>query len=138
MTSQILLSMVFGFGIITVATVALMNTAGLRLFDLEALGKEEGRKLAFAYRYDSKLAASLRVWFARMPLFLGLGAVVAVLSTYGLYVDSTESTSMGALAWRIMAGYVLVLVLVTAVFSAVLYKAIGIFTTAPFPSTSSR
>lgn len=140
MTPQVLLSMVFGFGVLALATIALLNAAGHRLHDLEVFDRE-GRSLAFVYRYSSQSAARLRVWFSRLPLFVGLGAFVAVSTTYVLYEATAVPLSqddhgtqrhlmpIDVLTWTmvIMGGYVLVLVFVTSILSAGLYHAIGIF-----------
>ena len=131
---QVMLSMILGFGILTVATVALLNVAGHRLHDLEAFEKR-GRECAFVYKYNSKAAADLRLWFARLPWFLLFGAFVAIGLTLGLLVEATTRFSeQGAqdakvLDWMslIMATYVLILVLVTTVMSGILYNAIGVF-----------
>lgn len=140
--------MAFGFGVLALATVALLNVAGHKLHDLEVLDRE-GRNFAFVYRYDSNAAARLRKWFSRLPLLVGFGALVAMLATFGLFAEATAvrprqdtqgaSTPIDAFTWTmvIMGGYVLVLVIVTSILSAGLYHAIRIFRSIPFPKTSS-
>ena len=48
MTTEILLPMVFGFGVLTLATVALLNAAGHRLHELQVMD-QQGSRFAFAY-----------------------------------------------------------------------------------------
>lgn len=67
MTTEILLPMVFGFGVLTLATVALLNAAGHRLHELQVMD-QQGPRFAFAYTYSSKAAAELRLSFWRPPL----------------------------------------------------------------------
>lgn len=146
MTLQVLLSMAFGFGVLALATVALLNTAGHRLHELEVFDRD-GPNFAFVYRYNSKAAARLRLWFSRLPLFVGLGAFVAILVTYGLHAvatavhppQHTQALPIDILTWTmlIMGGYVLILVLVASILSAGLYHAIRIFRSTPFTRTYS-
>ena len=70
MTMQVLLSMVFGFGVVTLATVALLNAAGHRLFELQVLSRR-GEDFSFVYTYNSEADAELRLAFSRLPLRLG-------------------------------------------------------------------
>ena len=141
MTLQVLLSMVLGFGVLTLATVALLNAAGHRLHDLELLGKS-GLECAFVYKYSSRPAANLRLWFSRLPWFLLFGALVAMACTFALHCKAvhvseqevdTKGTAMPVnWTWVTMALYVLVLLVVTTVMSRRLYNAINIFRRVPF------
>ena len=147
MTLQVLLSMILGFGILTLATVALLNVAGHRLHDLEVFEKR-GRECAFVYKYSSKAAAELRLWFARLPWFLLFGAFLAIGCTLALLVEAiayfsergaqdAQDAKVLDWMWLIMATYVLILVLVTTIMSGVLYGAIGAFNKVLPPTDST-
>lgn len=120
MILQMLLTIVFGFGVLTWATVALSNAAGQKLHH----GAQEG--LLFRFRYLSDDAERLRSWFAWLPVWLGWAASVAVVSTGALYVwaspqpqlppgepDASHLSPASIIAWVGMALYVLALVVVT-------------------------
>ena len=146
MTMQVLLSIVFGFGVLTLAAVALLNAAGQRLYELQVLDKRS-RDFAFVYTYSSKPAADLRLSFSRLPLRLGSTAVVAVLVTYGLFVwagSGASPTSVQAeggvhpslaeiITWTMMGAYVLALVGIATVLSTRLYGVLSTFRRGPFP-----
>ena len=70
MTLQLLLSIGVAVGILTLATVALMNVAGLRIHEVD---KSDGQ----AYLYGGNSAQRLRGWFRRLPLWLGVAAAIA-------------------------------------------------------------
>ena len=82
MTMQVLLSIVFGFGVLTLAAVALLNAAGQRLYELQVLDKRS-RDFAFVYTYSSKPAADLRLSFSRLPLRLGRPPLLRCWSPMG-------------------------------------------------------
>lgn len=154
MTMQVLLSMVFGFGVVTLATVALLNAAGHRLFELQVLSRR-GEDFSFVYTYNSEADAELRLAFSRLPLRLGGAAIVVVLLTYGLFFWSTVSAStqapvpvavvegvarqsaIGTIAWAAIGMYVMALVVVTTSLSARLYSAISTFRSDPLPRQSA-
>lgn len=130
MILQILLTIVFGFGVLTLATIALLNTAGHKLHGGERLGFAKG-KVQFRYDYPSDDAETLRKWFARLPVWLGLAATVAVVSAGALYVcagqghqgqaDSSHLQPVSVVTWVGMGVYVLALVVVTTWLSRWLY-----------------
>ena len=131
MTTSDVLTIVFGFGIITLATVALLNVAGHRLHELQILDRR-GRDFAFVYTYSSKAAADLRVWFSRLPLWLGVAAVAGVSLTCGLFVwatlaseDGLQPSLVDVITWGATGTYVIALVGVTTWLSARLYGAMG-------------
>lgn len=152
MTMQVLLSMVFGFGVVTLATVALLNAAAHRLFELQVLSRR-GEDFSFVYTYNSEADAELRLAFSRLPLRLGGAAIVVVLLTYGLFFWSTVSAStqapvpvvegvarqsaIGTIAWAAIGMYVMALVVVTTSLSARLYSAISTFRSDPLPRQSA-
>ena len=92
MILQILLTIVFGFGVLTLATVALLNAAGHRLHDGERL-KYSGGKVQFMYKYPNDKAEKLRIWFARLPVWLGIAATIAVISAGDVEQVNEESLS---------------------------------------------
>ena len=119
MILQILLTIVFGFGVLTLATVALLNTAGHKMHD----GEQKG--LLFRFRYRSDDAERLRRRFAKLPVWLGSAASVAVISTGALYAwvpqpqlppgeaDASHLSPISIITWVGMGSYVLALVVVT-------------------------
>ena len=137
MILQILLTIGFGFGVLTLATVALMNAAGHRLYDGERLGYAAGR-VRFRYRYPTDRAEKLRKWFARLPLGLGLAATFMVVAAGSVYVfagpqpqppsdglDDSHLSPISIFTWAGMGVYVLALVVVTTVLSRRLYTVLG-------------
>ena len=131
MILQILLTIVFGFGVLTLATVALLNTAGHKLHDGKRLGFAKG-KVQFRYDYPSDDAETLRKWFARLPIWLGFAAAVAVVSAGALYVcagpqghmaeaETSHLNPVSVITWVGMGLYVLALVGVTTWLSRWLY-----------------
>ncbi len=133
MILQVLLTIVFGFGVLTLATVALLNTAGHRLFEGERLGFVDGQ-VQFAFRYPTDEAETLRRRFARLPLWLGWAGGVAVVFTAVLYFstgpqpqlapgepDASHLKPGSIITWTTMGLYVLWLVAVTAVLSRGVY-----------------
>ena len=73
MILQILLTIVFGFGVLTLATVALLNTAGHHLHDGERRGFANNT-VQFEYTYPTNNAERLRWWFAAIPVCLRFGS----------------------------------------------------------------
>ena len=63
MILQILLTIVLDFGVLTLATVALLNVAGHRLHDGERRGFGN-QAVQFEYRCPTDDAGRLRLWFA--------------------------------------------------------------------------
>lgn len=152
MILSMLLTIVFGFGVITVATIALLNVAGLRLHDLREVGKAGQVKPIFAFVYTSESARDLRESFGKLPSRLMWGAISALLgvvclySFVGLWVDIQEiigikqetdiqATHSGrdaehlrpvnVITWVTIAGYVLVLLLVAGSISRRCYVALS-------------
>ena len=147
MILQLILTMTFGFGVMTLATIALLNTAGHRLHDLHNIG--EGPEPTFIYTYISDHATRLRRWFATMPLALGIAAIVAIVAVGTMYgvsdtpvppepqsngeekADRTHLEAQSIAMWVTVSFYVVALSGVTATFSFLSYKAIQQF---PVPS----
>ena len=73
MILSMLLTMVFGFGVITLATIALLNVAGLRIHDLREVKRDD--ESVFAYAYVSKEAYDLRESVGKLPRWLTWGAI---------------------------------------------------------------
>lgn len=135
MILQILLTIVFGFGVLTLATVALLNTAGHRLHDGERKGFANN-VVQFEYKYPTDDAGRLRWWFAIVPIWLGIAACMAVISVGALYAligaqpqvqpeEGAAYTShldpVSIVTWVVMGLYVLALVVVTTWLSRRLY-----------------
>ena len=135
MILQILLTIVFGFGVLTLATVALLNAAGHRLHDGERRGFANNT-VQFEYKYPTNNAERLRWWFAVIPIWLGMAASIAVISVGALYVaiggrprvqvgEGAAYTShldpLSIVTWVGMGLYVLALVIVTTWLSRRLY-----------------
>lgn len=101
------LTAVFGFGVLTVATVALLNVACLRLHDVQKKEQKKGKKdleggaeegpktaigseadeLRYVYVYNSANAFAERDRLRHLPSFLawtGVGAIVLVQVLYGI------------------------------------------------------
>lgn len=127
MILSMLLTMVFGFGVVTLATIALLNVAGLRIHDLREVKRGEGS--VFVYAYISKEANDLREAIGKLPRWLTWGAIMAVLfttvltATYAFVVGSpigvqeavdSQNTMdhlepIGIITWVPVTGYVAVL-----------------------------
>lgn len=144
------LTAIFGFGVLTVATVALLNVACLRLHDVQEKGKDEAAKqqsgadgsdrvsagvqtvdrFLYAYVYDSASAFSERDKLRHLPSFLawtGVGAIVFVQVLYGIaYLTTCPSERecnavLDVVTWMSITSYVLVLLGVAAVVSNKVY-----------------
>lgn len=127
MILSMLLTMVFGFGVITLATIALLNVAGLRVHDMREIKLDD--ESAFAYAYVSKDAYDLRESVGKLPRWLTWGAIIAVLfttiltATYAFVaglpigvqeaVDSQKTMDhlepIGIITWVPITGYVAVM-----------------------------
>lgn len=100
MILSMLLTIVFGFGVITLATIALLNVAGLRIHDLrvEKRKKEKGKRKepVVVYVYTSQSARDLRISVSKLPSRLKWGAIIAVSFVVVLYtlVDSALPSTM--------------------------------------------
>lgn len=77
MIVSVLVTMLLGFGVITVATIALLNVAGLRVHDLREV-KQQGESV-LAYTYTSHRAYKLRSSVGKLPRRLTWGATIGVL-----------------------------------------------------------
>ena len=86
MTAQLALTVSIGVGVLTLATMALLNTAGLKLHDVT----EDKDKKVSRFTYDSGLAHELRRSFAAMPEALGAGVVFFVIFMAAMYSESVE------------------------------------------------
>ena len=127
MILSMLLTMVFGFGVITLATIALLNVAGLRVHDLREVKRDD--ESVFAYAYVSKDAYDIRESVGKLPRWLTWGAIIAVLfttiltATYAFVaglpigvqeaVDSQKTMDhlepIGIITWVPITGYVAVM-----------------------------
>ena len=137
MILPLILTMTFGFGVMTLATIALLNTAGHRLHDLHNVCG--GPEPTFVYTYIDDTATTLRRWFAAMPLGLGIAAIIAVVAVAAMYVmldlplppdpesnkaDRTHLEARSILMWVTVSGYVVALSGFTATLSFFTYKTI--------------
>ena len=132
---QEVLTTVFGFGVLTVATVALLNVACLRLHDVQKKDKtatdgSQMNRFVYVYVYDCASAFGARDKLRHSPSFLawmGVGAIVFVQILYGIaylttYPNERESTNiLGVITWMSIASYVLALLCVSAVVSNKVY-----------------
>lgn len=155
MILSMLLTIVFGFGVITVATIALLNVAGLRLHDLREIKQKDDNdqdKPVFEFVYTSTCARDLRDSFGKLPSRLMWGAIIAVLAVVCLYVfvgltvDLQEATNakqetgiqaahpgrdaehlrpVNIITWMSIAGYVLALLFVAGSISGRCYVALS-------------
>lgn len=122
------LTVLFGIGVLTVATIALLNVACLRLHDVQKTDSDEAKdgrfvRLLYAYVYDSMQAFIAREELRSLPAFLGWMGMGAILYMQVLYVaalsttDPNERESIGvwdAITWASMTSYVTALLLVAA------------------------
>ena len=78
MTLQLLLSMAVAIGILTLAVIALMNVAGVRLHELHAkMVDKPSSRPSFAYTYSKDRAEKVRRGFRRLPFAFGCAATIA-------------------------------------------------------------
>lgn len=130
------LTAIFGFGVLTVATVALLNVACLRLHDVQkkyenaADGSQPDRFL-YVYVYDSMSAFAERDKLRHLPSFLawmGAGAIVLVQLLYGVaYLtacpnEEESNAILDVVTWVSILSYVLALLCVAAVVSNKVYR----------------
>ena len=129
MILSMLLTMVLGFGVITIATIALLNVAGLRVHDLREV-KQQRESVVLAYTYNSQNAYKLRSSIGKLPRRLTWAATVGVLYLVGCYAlvgfgffdgvqDAVDSQKMDStehlgrivfiITWAPVTGYVTVL-----------------------------
>lgn len=115
------LTAIFGFGVLTVATVALLNVACLRLHDVQkkyqnATDGSQPDRFLYVYVYDSMSAFAERDKLRHLPSFLawmGAGAIVLVQFLYGVaYLTACPNEEE----------YVLALLCVAAVVSNKVYR----------------
>lgn len=95
MILAILLTMVFGFGVITLATIALLNVAGMRVHDLREVRRERSPSV-FRYAYTSPSAYALRSSVGKLPRRLMWGAIIAVSFVTASYAIVDSGTSVDA------------------------------------------
>lgn len=122
------LTVLFGIGVLTVATIALLNVACLRLHDVQKIDSDEAKdgrlvRFLYAYVYDSTPALMAREELRSLPAFLGWMGMGAILFMQVLYVVAPLTTSPNdqesigvwdAITWASMTSYVTALLLVAA------------------------
>ena len=122
------LTVLFGIGVLTVATIALLNVACLRLHDVQKIDGDEAKdgrlvRFLYAYVYDSTPALMAREELRSLPTFLGWMGMGAILFMQVLYVVAPLTTSPNdqesigvwdAITWASMTSYVTALLLVAA------------------------
>lgn len=128
MIVQEALTAIFGIGVLTVATIALLNVACLRLHDVQKIDDNTADggglvRLLYVYVYDSASAFAAREQLRSLPAFLGWmggGAIVFMQLLYATALLTTcpnerESVSVwDVITWMSVASYVLALLLVAA------------------------
>ena len=119
---------IFGFGVLTLAMIALLNVACMRLHDVQKRAAEASR-FAYAYIYDGPKAHTAREDLRSLPSLLGWTGFVAIVMVQVLHlVDSASGNSssvLDAVTWMAIASYVLVLLAVAAVVSNRVYGAMA-------------
>ena len=123
------LTIIFGVGVLTLATVALLNVACLRLHDVQkkdrktSEGSGTDNRLLYAYVYDGVRAFEAREKLRSLPAFLGwtgAGAIAFMQLLGGIaYLTTSPSERESAaifdvVTWATIAAYVLALLFVAA------------------------
>lgn len=129
MIVQEALTTIFGLGVLTLATIALLNVACIRLHDVQHMATEAGRAV-YAYVYDSAKAHAAREDLRSLPSFLGWTGFIAVAMVQVLHVvaystDGNSIAVLGAITWTAIASYVLVLLAAAALVSNQVYGAMA-------------
>ena len=139
MIVQVALTALFGIGVLTVATIALLNVACLRLHDVQKIDDGEASgggfvPFLYAYVYDSTLAFEAREKLRNLPAFLGWmggGAILIMQVQYVIVLLTTcpnERESIGvwdAITWASMTAHVTALLLVAAWVSNKVYSVLN-------------
>lgn len=130
---QEVLTTTFGLGVLTVATVALLNVACLRLHDVQKRDsnttvKDKVGRLLYAYVYDSTSAFEAREKLRNLPAFLGwtgVGAITVMQLLYGVAYWTTcpneRVAILDVITWMSIVSYVVVLLCIAAVVSNMIY-----------------
>ena len=123
------LTTIFGFGILTLATIALLNVACMRLHEVQKMAAEASR-FAYAYVYDGPKAHTAREDLRSLPSLLVWTGFVAIAMVQVLhlvaYSTSGPATAvLNAVTWMSIVSYVLVLLAVAAVVSNRVYGAMA-------------
>ena len=135
MDFQLLFSLAFAYGVLTLASIALFNVASNRLFDVQKVDKQDDDpkstvKCVFEFIYVGGSAGRLKKLVEIFPLAVGLsGAIVgtswgALCIAYALRTDENNGYSLSAVALATLASYVASLVVFTTVVSTRLRNAI--------------
>lgn len=129
MTVPEALTTIFGLGVLTLATIALLNVACIRLHDVQRKATEAGR-LVYAYVYDGAKAHAAREDLRSLPSFLGWTGFVAVALVLVLHLAPYSTSgdaiaALNAITWTLIASYVLVLLCVAALVSSRIYGAMA-------------
>lgn len=120
------LTTIFGFGVLTLAAIALLNVACMRLHDVQKKAAEASR-FAYAYIYDGPRAHTAREDLRSLPSLLGWTGFVAIVMVQVLHLVASGNSSavLDAVTWMAIASYVLVLLAVAAVVSNRVYGAMA-------------
>lgn len=138
------LTTIFGFGVLTLAAIALLNVACLRLHEVQKKDEQGGPgkqrdgaagqagRFSYTYVYDSKRAFEARDTLRSLPSFLGWTGVAAIVFVQLLHGiarltviphEREFAAVLGVITWMSAASYVLVLLCVAAVVSNKVYGA---------------
>lgn len=123
------LTTIFGFGVLTLATIALLNVACMRLHDVQKKN-DEASGFAYAYIYDGPKAHTARGDLRSLPSLLGWTGFVAIVMVQVLHLvaystSGTATAVLDAVTWMSIVSYVLVLLAVAAVVSNRVYGAMA-------------
>lgn len=135
MDFQILFSLAFAYGVLTLASIALFNVASIRLFDVQKLAEEDEdpkspSRCVFELVYTGTPAVSLKKIVKNFPLVVGMSGSVVGLSwvslciAYVLRTGKDDSHFLGIVALATLAIYVFWLTVFTTVVSAKLHNVI--------------
>ena len=137
MILQLVLTLSLGFGVLSLASVALLNTAGHKLHDIRKVGKNPSTGKTFlTFICSSDEATMLRKSFARMPIGICWGAAVGIavlglIAYFGIdpsitpkpdKPDSVHLQPYGVVLWASVSVYAGFLVYLTGRISRKFYK----------------
>ena len=138
MILQLVLTLSLGFGVLSLASIALLNTAGHKLHDIRKVGKKpfNWKDLFNLYISSSDEATMLRKSFARMPIGICWGAAVGIavlglIAYFGIdpsttpkpgEPDSVHLQPYGVVLWASVSVYAGFLVYLTGRISRKFYK----------------